>query len=96
MSARWMMPLWVVVTAVFVVGWLLGIAAVAKSWQLSHAARGLIFSGAGYVTFMLLPLAFGFLFTRLTSRLIGGGWGTGPTKLVLLGAAVLVLGFLGL
>ncbi|HVZ86160.1 MAG TPA: hypothetical protein VHG72_04285 [Polyangia bacterium] len=78
----------------FFYGWLLGFAVVFKLWHLAHAPRWMMFSGMGYVSFMMAPALVGFLFTRLIGRLASRGWRGAPLGLIGLGAGGLVLGLL--
>ena len=82
------------VTGTFAVGWAAGVLLVLKSWHLFHAPRWLMVSGAGYVTFMLIPIVCGFLVTWLASRLVSRGWGGPAMGFLALGLCGLVAGLM--
>ena len=75
-------------------GWLSGFLAVLKVWQLAHAPRWLMFSGIGYLTFMLVPALTAVAITRLCSRLVARGWGGAPLRLCAAGVCGLLAGLL--
>ncbi len=83
-----------VVTASFGIGWLLGLAAVLKAWNLSHAPRWSVFGGAGHAAFMLIPVLSGILVTRTAGRLFSRGWGGLSVRFVVLGLGLLLAGVL--
>ena len=85
-----------VVSAAFGLGWLLGLAAVLKAWDLSHAPRWSMFGGAGHAAFMLIPVVSGILVTRVAGRLFSRGWGGTPVRFLVLGMCVLLAGVLAL
>jgi hypothetical protein len=80
--------------ATFLFGWLAGLAIVFKLWHVADAPRWMIFSGTGYVTFMLAPVFIGFLFARGIGRLVSHGWGGVSLGLLAMGAVGLVAGLL--
>ena len=61
------------VTMAFLLGWVAGVLAVWKSWQLFHASRWIMVSGAGYVTLMLIPTMCGFACAWVATRLASFG-----------------------
>jgi hypothetical protein len=85
-----------VVTGTFLFGWSAGLLLVFKSWQLAHAPRWIMVSGAGYVTLMLVPILCGFAVTRLSSWLIGHGWGGTSLRALALGLCGLVAGMMAI
>ena len=84
------------VTGTFGLGWVAGILLVLKSWHLFRAPRWMMFSGAGYVTFMLVPIVFGFGVTWLSSRLISRGWGRVSLGFLGLGLCGLIVGLMAI
>jgi hypothetical protein len=84
------------ISAAFLLGWVAGILAVWKSWQLCHASHWIMVSGAGYVTLMLIPTMCGFACARVASRLAGRGWGGAPLRALALGVCGLVAGLLAI
>ncbi len=84
------------VTGTFALGWAAGILVVLKSWHLFHAPRWLMVSGAGYVTFMLVPIVCGFGFTWLSSRLVSRGWGSVGLGFFALGVCGLIAGLMAI
>ena len=84
------------VTGTFAFGWALGFVVVFKLWQLAHAPRWMMFSGVGYVTFMLAPPISGFAVARLAGRLVARGWGGAPLRWLAAGVCGLLAGFLAL
>ena len=84
------------VTAAFLLGWVAGLLSVWKSWQLFHASRWIMVSGAGYVTLMLIPTMCGFACARAASWLASRGWGGTPLRALALGIGGLVAGLLAL
>jgi hypothetical protein len=82
------------VTGTFVFGWAIGLASVLKLWQLVHAPRWMMWSGVGYVSFMLAPPAVGFLLTWLARHLVARGWGGGPLRAAAAGVCGLLAGLL--
>ena len=83
-----------VVTASFALGWLLGLAAVLKAWNLSHAPRWSVFGGAGHAAFMLIPVLSGILVTRTAGRLFSRGWSGISVRFLVLGVCLLLAGVL--
>jgi hypothetical protein len=84
------------VTGTFLFGWAAGVLLVLKSWRLFHAPRWMMVSGAGYVTFMLIPIICGIGVTRLSGRLISRGWGGTSVRFLALGLCGLVAGLMAL
>jgi len=84
------------VTAAFLLGWVAGVLTVWKSWELFHASRWIMVSGAGYVTLMLIPTMCGFACARVASRLASRGWGGAPLRALALGIGGLVAGLMAL
>jgi hypothetical protein len=82
------------VTGTFLLGWLGGFVAVFKVWHLAHAPRWMMFSGVGYVSFMLVPAITGFFITRLAGQLVARGWGGAPLRLFAAGLCGLLAGLL--
>jgi len=82
------------VTAAFLLGWVAGVLTVWKSWELFHASRWIMVSGAGYVTLMLIPTMCGFACARVASRLASRGWSGAPLRALALGVCGLVAGLL--
>jgi hypothetical protein len=82
------------VAATFLFGWVAGLAIVFKFWHVANASRWMIFSGTGYVTFMLAPTIIGFVFARSVGRLAARGWGGVSLGLLAIGAVGLVAGLL--
>jgi hypothetical protein len=80
------------VAGTFMLGWVLGVVAVLKLWQLSGAPRWMMVTGAGYVIFMILPIASGFALTKVLSRLISRGWTGSSLGFLVLGLCALVAG----
>jgi hypothetical protein len=89
-------PFLAFVTGTFLFGWVMGVLLVLKAWRLVHAPRWMMVSGAGYVTFMLIPIICGFLVARLCSWLISRGWGGMPVGFLALGLCALLAGVLPL
>lgn len=83
-------------TLPFLLGWLLGVVGVFKAWTLLGAPRWMMFSGAGYVSFMLVPVLVGAVVTLLSGKLWSRGWGGSPVYLLALGVCGLVLGLVAL
>jgi hypothetical protein len=90
------LPFRAFVTGTFLLGWLGGFAAVFKLWQLAQAPRWMMFSGAGYVTFMLVPALAGVIVTRLAGRLVARGWGGAPLRFVAVGLCGVLAGLLAI
>lgn len=84
------------VTGTFLFGWAAGVLLVLKSWHLLHAPRWMMVSGAGYVTFMLVPIICGFAVTRISARLISRGWGGTSVRFLALGLCGLVAGLMAI
>src|SRR5262245_12641815 len=85
------------VTSTFMFGWVVGFAIVLKAWHLAHGPRWmLMMSGIGYVTFMLVPAATGFLIAWLARRLVTRGWGTASLRMLAAGVCGLVVGLFAL
>jgi len=84
------------VTGTFALGWAAGVLLVLKSWHLFRAPRWMMVSGAGYVTFMLVPIVFGFAVTWLSSRLVSRGWGRVSLGFLGLGLCGLIAGLLAI
>ena len=84
------------VTGTFGLGWAAGALLVLKSWHLFRAPRWMMVSGAGYITFMLVPIVFGFTLTWLCSRLISRGWGRVSLGFFGLGLFGLIVGLLAI
>ena len=82
------------ITAAFLLGWVAGLLAVWKAWQLFHASRWIMVSGAGYVTLMLVPTMCGFVCARVASCLASRGWGGAPLRALALGVCGLVAGLM--
>ena len=82
------------VAATFLFGWVAGLAIVFKFWHVANAPRWMIFSGTGYVTFMLAPTIIGFVFARSVGRLAARGWGGVSLGLLAVGAVGVVAGLL--
>jgi hypothetical protein len=82
------------VTGTFVFGWVSGLAVVLKLWQIVQAPRWLMFSGAGYVSFMLVPATAGVLAAWLSGRLVKRGWGGAPLGMAAAGVCGLLAGLL--
>lgn len=80
------------VTGTFLFGWLGGIATIYKVWQLVHAPRWMMFTGVGYVTFMLLPMVSGVIAAMVSGRLVSRGWGGAPLRMLALGVCGAVAG----
>jgi hypothetical protein len=80
------------VAGAFAFGWLLGLLAVLRIWDLAHAPRSMLFGGVGYVSLMLAPALVGFGFVRTVGRLAARGWGTASLTLLAVGLAGLVAG----
>ena len=76
----------------FAFGWLLGLLAVLRIWDLVHAPRWMLFGGVGYVTLMLAPTIVGFGFVRSVGRLAARGWGPASLTLLAVGLGGLVAG----
>jgi hypothetical protein len=99
-SRGWVAPvratLVTLVSLAFLLGWSAGLLTVWKSWQLFHASRWIMVSGAGYVTLMLIPTMCGFVCARLASRLASRGWGGAPLRALALGIGGLVAGLLAI
>jgi hypothetical protein len=90
------MPFLVLVAGTFVFGWALGFLVLLKTWQLVHAPRWMMFSGVGYVLFMLIPAMTGFFTGWLSGRLVARGWGGAPLRMLAAGACGLVAGLFAL
>jgi hypothetical protein len=84
------------VTGTFFFGWVAGFVVVFKLWQLGRAARWMMLSGIGYVTFMLVPAMIGFGIAWLSGRLVARGWGGTPLRLLAVGVCGLLAGLLAL
>jgi hypothetical protein len=84
------------VAMTFGFGWLVGLAVVFKLWQVSDAPRWMVFSGIGYVTWMLAPPLLGFVCARAMGWLAGRGFAGAPLGLLGLGVVGLVAGFMAL
>lgn len=84
------------ISSTFLLGWVAGVLTVWKSWQLFHASRWIMVSGAGYVTLMLIPTMCGFVCARVASRLASRGWGGAPLRTLALGVCGLVAGLLAI
>jgi hypothetical protein len=84
------------VTGIFLFGWAAGVLLVLKTWHLVHAPRWMMISGAGYVTFMLIPIICGFGVTQIWGRLISRGWGGAPVRFLALGLCALVAGLMAI
>jgi hypothetical protein len=84
------------VTGTFVFGWAIGLASVLKLWQLVNAPRWMMWSGVGYVSFMLVPAGLGFLTAWLSRRLVARGWGGAPLRVAAAGVCGLLVGLLAL
>lgn len=80
----------------FLFGWVAGVLVVLQSWHLLNLSRWVVFSGAGYVTLMLIPVACGFTCTRVAGRLVSRGWGGAPLRLLALGVCGLVAGLMAI
>jgi hypothetical protein len=80
------------VAGAFAFGWLLGLVAVLRIWDLVHAPRWMLFGGVGYVTLMLAPALVGFAFVRGMGQLASRGWGTASLGLLAAGLGGLVAG----
>jgi hypothetical protein len=80
----------------FLFGWVAGVLLVLKSWHLLNVSRWVMFSGAGYVTLMLVPVLCGFTCTRVAGRLVSRGWGGAPLRLLALGVCGLVAGLMAI
>ena len=91
---RTSLPFLALVAGTFVFGWVSGFLVLLKAWQLAHVPRWLMFSGVGYVTFMVLPALTGVAVTRLCARLVTRGWGGAPLRLCAAGACCLLAGVL--
>jgi hypothetical protein len=88
------LPFGAFVAGTFLFGWVAGLVIVFKFWHVADAPRWMIFSGTGYVTFMLAPAIVGFVFTRAVGRLATRGWGGVSLGLLAIGAVGLVAGLL--
>lgn len=84
------------VAVTFLFGWVAGVVGVLKSWHLLNVSRWVVFSGAGYVTLMLIPVACGFTCTRVAGRLVSRGWGGAPLRFLALGLCGLVAGLMAI
>jgi len=84
------------IATAFLVGWIAGVLVVWKSWQLFHASRWIMVSGAGYVTLMLIPIMCGFVCARVASRLASRGWSGAPLRVLALGVCGLVAGLMAI
>ena len=82
------------VTGTFLFGWAAGVLVVLKCWRLGRAPQWMMVSGAGYLTFMLIPIVTGFGFTWISSRLVSRGWGGVPLGFLALGLCGLVAGMM--
>ena len=80
----------------FLFGWVAGVLVVLQSWHLLNVSRWFVFSGAGYVTLMLIPVASGFTCTRIAGRLVSRGWGGTALRLLALGVCGLVAGLMAI
>ena len=89
-------PFLAFVTATFLFGWLLGLVCVFKVWSLLQAPRWMMFSGVGYVVFMLVPAFTGFFTGWLSGRLMSRGWGGTPLRMLAAGVCGLVAGLFAL
>ena len=89
-------PFLAFVTSTFLLGWLLGLVVVFKVWTLLQAPRWMMFSGAGYVSFMLAPIVVGVCVTLLSGKLFSRGWGGSPVRMLVLGVFGLVVGLAAL
>lgn len=77
----------------FLLGWVIGLAAVLHLWRVMQVPGWMMVSGWGYISLMLLPVSVGIAFTRLAARLTRGFGMTGAA-LALLGVVALVGGLL--
>jgi hypothetical protein len=84
------------IAAAFLLGWTSGVLVVWKSWQLLHASRWIMVSGAGYVTLMLIPIMCGFVCARVGGHLASRGWSGAPLRALALGICGLVAGLMAL
>jgi hypothetical protein len=89
-------PFLAFVTATFLLGWLLGVVCVFKVWSLLQAPRWMMFSGAGYVSFVLAPIVLGVAVTVLSGKMCSRGWGGSPVRMLAVGVCGLVLGLVAL
>jgi hypothetical protein len=80
----------------FLFGWVAGLLLVLKAWHLVNVTGLVVFSGAGYVTLMLVPVLCGFSCTRVAGRLVSRGWGGGPLRFLALGVCGLVAGMMAI
>ena len=80
------------VVGAFAFGWLAGLLAVLRIWQLAQAPRWMLFSGVGYICLMLVPAIVGFGFARGLGRLAARGWGGSSLALLAVGFGGLVAG----
>lgn len=84
------------VSATFLLGWVAGVLTVWKFWQLFHASRWSLVSGAGYLSLMLIPTMCGVVCARVASQLASRGWGGAPLRALALGVCGLVAGLLAI
>jgi hypothetical protein len=84
------------IAVAFLLGWTSGLLVVWKSWQLCHASRWIMVSGAGYVTLMLIPIMCGFVCARVAGHLASRGWSGAPLRTLALGVCGLVAGLMAI
>ena len=99
-APRWAAPvratLVSLIAAAFLLGWSAGVLVVCKTWQLCHASRWIMISGAGYVTLMLVPIMCGFVCARVAGQLASRGWSGAPLRALALGVCGLVAGLMAI
>jgi hypothetical protein len=84
------------IAVAFLLGWTSGVLVVWKTWQLCHASRWIMVSGAGYVTLMLIPIMCGFVCARVAGHLASRGWSGAPLRTLALGVCGLVAGLMAI